>query len=148
MCFLWQTSPCKTTLIICPQSILPQWREEIAKHTQPGALGVFHYHGVAKQYISPRELASHDIVLASYETLRSELYHATSQEFIQKLRHSKRFGSLPSPLTALQWWRVSAPSTVHPPVIRPPMEPLSVSCLEEGLISGVNLYLNRRVASF
>ena len=99
--------PCRTTLIVCPDAILPQWRQEISKHTRPGALRVLHYPGVVKSYMSPRELASYDVVLASYESLRSELYHVTSQEFFTKLRHPKRFGSLPSPLPALQWWRVS-----------------------------------------
>lgn len=107
MSFPLQPVPCRTTLIVCPASILPQWREEISKHTLSGALKVLRYPGVASSYISPRELATYDIILASYEKLRSELYHVTSQEFFKKLRHPKRFGSLPSPLTALQWWRVS-----------------------------------------
>ena len=98
--------PCKTTLVICPDSILPQWQEEITKHTQGGSLKVLHYTGVVNGYVSPLNLASHDVVLASYESLTSELYHVTSQDFFQKLRHPKRFGSLPSPLTSLLWWRV------------------------------------------
>lgn len=65
------------------------------------------YPGVAKKYVSPQSLASYDIVLASYEILRSELYHVTSQDFYKKLRHPKRFGCVPSPLPALLWWRVS-----------------------------------------
>ena len=65
------------------------------------------YQGVSKKYVSPLTLANCDVVLASYEVLCSELYHVTSIGFNKKLRHPKRFSSYPSPLTAVQWWRVS-----------------------------------------
>ena len=39
-------APARGTLIICPASILAQWREEIRKHTAPGALQVVVYKSV------------------------------------------------------------------------------------------------------
>ena len=67
------------------------------------------YEGVkrATGYVSPAELASCDIVLVTYETLRTEFYHATSQEVSWNLRHRKRYVCYPSPLPAVHWWRVS-----------------------------------------
>lgn len=98
---------CRTTLIICPQAILVQWQQEIAKHTEPDALKVLVYPGVARNYMSPIMMAAYDVVLASYEALSQELYHVTSQDFHKKLRYPKRFSCLPSPLPAVHWWRVS-----------------------------------------
>ena len=57
-------------------------------------------------YVSPAQLASYDIVLVTYETLRDEFYHATSQEVSWNLRHRKRYVCFPSPLPAVHWWRV------------------------------------------
>jgi E3 ubiquitin-protein ligase SHPRH len=67
------------------------------------------YEGVkrATGYVSPAELASYDIVLVTYEALRTEFYHATSQEVSWNLRHRKRYVCYPSPLPAVHWWRVS-----------------------------------------
>ena len=64
------------------------------------------YNGVAKGYVSPLLIASCDVVLVSYEVLRSELYHVANQELNKTFRHPKRFKSSPSPLPAIQWWRV------------------------------------------
>ena len=64
------------------------------------------YHGVAKRYVPPLHLTNCDVVLVSYEVLRSELYHVTNQESYKTLRHPKRFKNIPSPLPALHWWRV------------------------------------------
>ena len=39
-----------------------------------------HYRGVQVAYVSPLELASYDVVLVTYETLREELNYANSHE--------------------------------------------------------------------
>lgn len=35
----------RTTLIVCPDSILRQWLDEVEKHVSAGHLTVFHYKG-------------------------------------------------------------------------------------------------------
>ncbi|CAM9223604.1 unnamed protein product, partial [Phaeothamnion confervicola] len=91
------------TLIVCPAVILGQWTKEIEKHTQPGALKVLVYpgareaisraqracngggnsgeHGVrdAMRLLSPDFLASHDIVLTTFEALRADVHHSESR---------------------------------------------------------------------
>ncbi|KAH3735745.1 E3 ubiquitin-protein ligase SHPRH-like [Dreissena polymorpha] len=105
--------PSGATLIISPASISHQWVDEILKHVAKKALNVLVYPGVGngkKGYIQPQTLACQDIVITTYETLRKELDyvdlpHSNSAEG-RKLRHPKRFMAIPSPLTAVQWWRV------------------------------------------
>ena len=50
--------PSRSTLIICPASILEQWRDEIRKHTAPGSLQVYVYKSVRDQgqLVHPRKL--------------------------------------------------------------------------------------------
>ncbi|XP_045197702.2 E3 ubiquitin-protein ligase SHPRH-like isoform X2 [Mercenaria mercenaria] len=99
------------TLIISPFSIAHQWVEEILKHVKKEAINVFMYNGVHKQgFIQPRTLAKQDIVITTYETLRKEidyvdLPHCNSSEG-RKLRYAKRFMAIPSPMTAVEWWRI------------------------------------------
>jgi len=61
-------------------------------------------------------LAAQDIVITTYNVLRAELKttnvpHSNSDSG-RRLRKPKKFLALPSPLTAVQWWRVSM-STVR-----------------------------------
>eukprot|EP00898_Chlorokybus_atmophyticus_P007364 jgi/Chlat1/7629/Chrsp64S07159 len=104
---------CGSTLIVCPASILQQWQEEIKKHVQAGELRVFTYEGVravrAKaQALSAYHLATADIVLTTYETLRADVHHDTEGDTgcVRITRQAKRFKIVPTPLTRLHWWRV------------------------------------------
>ncbi|WAR07633.1 SHPRH-like protein, partial [Mya arenaria] len=106
--------PSGATLIISPASIAHQWVDEIMKHVAQKAISVMMYEGVGmskQQYVQPRTLARQDIVITTYETLRKELDyvdlpHSNSADG-RKLRHPKRFMAIPSPLTAVQWWRTA-----------------------------------------
>merc|ERR1712113_170500 len=51
--------PSRTTLIVCPASILHQWQEEVTKHTIPGALRVCTYHGIKDAFASVKYLHRH-----------------------------------------------------------------------------------------
>lgn len=69
-------------------------------------LSILVYEGVFKQYLNPIHLASHDIILVTYETLRRELDRVHHHEFLLKLRYRKHYSYPPSPLLGIQWWRV------------------------------------------
>jgi SNF2-related domain len=67
-------------------------------------------------------LAQHDVVLTTYDVLRSEVHHAAAaaassttgagssgqqQSSGRTTRYAKTYKVVPSPLTALRWWRVA-----------------------------------------
>ena len=99
------------TLIVSPSAISYQWIEEIQKHIKHKDIRMFYYKGSKENgYIQPRELASYDIVITSYETLAFEtnyvdLPHSNSSEG-RRFRNPKRFMAMPSPITCIQWWRI------------------------------------------
>ncbi|MCO5578792.1 hypothetical protein L7F22_032638 [Adiantum nelumboides] len=112
------------TLIVCPSSILGQWQEEIARHTEKGALKVIVYEGFQKgpglqfgseltctkygKIVGAHELAMADIVLTTYNTLQADLSHDTDGEGDQprSMRYEKRYPVIPTPLTRMMWRRV------------------------------------------
>ena len=144
-----EQSPSATgaTLLICPQAILGQWRQEAARHVEGGGLRVCTYTGVrdalshgAKQparlaALHPQTLSAYDLVLTTFETLRSELDHTPhalgtpaggadcsgsrggeiagaasgavlSREFRRPSNRAHASSRMLSPLLSLQWWRV------------------------------------------
>ena len=64
------------------------------------------YWGVSHRYLNPLHIMSHDIVLVTYEILRKELDRVHHHEFTLMLRKRKRSAYPPSPLLAINWWRV------------------------------------------
>lgn len=59
------------TLIVVPLSLLSQWRDEIAAHFHPGIVSVYEYYGTSRTK-DLAFLASHTIVLTTYQTLASD----------------------------------------------------------------------------
>ena len=56
------------TLVICPVIALSQWKAEIEKFTEDGALTVGTYHGVDRESAMPREMMmKYDVVLTTYQ---------------------------------------------------------------------------------
>ena len=120
--------PTKATLLICPQSIVSQWRQEAARHIHGDALKVCTYTGIRDALHhgakSPQKLASlhpdyldqFDLVLTTFEVLRSELDHtppgagtADAAAMERSLRGGSRDESssrVLSPLLSLKWWRL------------------------------------------
>ncbi|XP_071801260.1 E3 ubiquitin-protein ligase SHPRH-like [Asterias amurensis] len=99
------------TLIVSPKPICHQWIDEINRHVRAHTLKVLVYDGVKKQgFLHPRSLAQHDIVITTYDTLRSELNYVgllqTNSQKGRRLRYAKRYMAVPSPLPAVEWWRV------------------------------------------
>ncbi|XP_068607759.1 E3 ubiquitin-protein ligase SHPRH [Brachionichthys hirsutus] len=99
------------TLIISPSSICHQWVEEINRHIRSSSLRVLVYQGVKKHgFIQPHVLAEQDVVITTYDVLRSELNyvdipHSNSKDG-RRFRNQKRYMAIPSPLVAVEWWRV------------------------------------------
>ncbi|KAL3324815.1 hypothetical protein AABB24_038758 [Solanum stoloniferum] len=58
-------------LIICPMTLLGQWKAEIEAHAQPGALAVYVYYGQTRSK-DAKVLARSDVVLTTYGVLASE----------------------------------------------------------------------------
>ena len=138
-CVAWRASrrvrqPCGTTLVVCPGAIMPQWADELVKHAAPGALRVTIYNGqrqplgrqaqakAAQSAVTAADLADADVVLVSYDTLRSELHRDVGtgggdgsdndEDGVngfgggRALRQRKLFPVVPSPLTRLTFWRI------------------------------------------
>ncbi|KAM9355446.1 E3 ubiquitin-protein ligase SHPRH isoform 2-T2 [Pholidichthys leucotaenia] len=99
------------TLIISPSSICHQWVEEINRHIRTSSLRVLVYQGVKKHgFIQPHMLAEQDVVITTYDVLRSELNyvdipHSNSKDG-RRFRNQKRYMAIPSPLVAVEWWRI------------------------------------------
>ncbi|KAF5617713.1 hypothetical protein F25303_13211 [Fusarium sp. NRRL 25303] len=60
-----------TTLVVTPKSMIPGWQAQIERHMMPGQIRVACYHGTGRQNIV-RQFRDNDIVLTTYQTLRSE----------------------------------------------------------------------------
>eukprot|EP01117_Protostelium_nocturnum_P016721 TRINITY_DN6684_c0_g1_i4.p1 TRINITY_DN6684_c0_g1~~TRINITY_DN6684_c0_g1_i4.p1 ORF type:complete len:1574 (+),score=500.65 TRINITY_DN6684_c0_g1_i4:183-4904(+) len=93
------------TLIITPNSILTQWKSEIEKHLVKDSLRVLVYQGVSKQLILPKHLSTYDIVLTSYDVLKTELNHSEDNRE-RSFRNKKKYRSAGSPLVQMKWYRV------------------------------------------
>ncbi|KAI5193916.1 E3 ubiquitin-protein ligase SHPRH [Manis pentadactyla] len=101
----------RANLIISPSCICHQWIDEIRKHVRSSSLRVLVYQGVKKDgFLQPQFLAEQDIVIITYDVLRSELNYAdvphSSSEDGHWLRNQKRYMAIPSPLVAVEWWRI------------------------------------------
>lgn len=104
-----------TNLIICPDSILRQWVDEIYAHAKESSIMVFHYKGfqAVKKFFDTdnireivESLAKFDIIICSYTTVSAEVHYA---EFNASSRH--RRGTAPkydysSPLSLMQFFRI------------------------------------------
>lgn len=80
----------KATLIICPKSVLSNWKEQIETHCVPGNMKCYLYHGTNRTQAT-EVLARHDIVLTSYNTAAAEF-----GEGVRKKRA----------LASINWFRV------------------------------------------
>ncbi|XP_076999512.1 E3 ubiquitin-protein ligase SHPRH isoform X1 [Tamandua tetradactyla] len=99
------------TLIISPSSICHQWVEEVHRHVHASSLRVLVYQGVKRDgFLQPHFLAEQDIVIVTYDVLRSELNYVgiphSSSEDGRRFRNQKRYMAIPSPLVAVEWWRI------------------------------------------
>lgn len=104
---------CKTTLIVCPLSILRQWISEI-NYNSP-SLTIYYYKGFNNmktefQTEDPNELArilkGYDIVITSYSTVSSEIHYAQYATSSRSNRRQNLRYDYSSPLSLLQFFRI------------------------------------------
>lgn len=62
----------RATLIVCPLSVLTQWKLEIYNNTPENHLKVYVYHGANRNRDPERIAATYDVVLTTYATLASD----------------------------------------------------------------------------
>ncbi|MBW0487650.1 hypothetical protein O181_027365 [Austropuccinia psidii MF-1] len=69
------TNPqCSTpTIIICPPCLITNWKSEISKHAQAGALQAKLYHGPTHHSLSKENILKCDIIITFYNTITQEL---------------------------------------------------------------------------
>lgn len=118
---LIQISDCamvsRATLIVCPAPILQQWQSEIDRHIKKGSLKVRVYGGVKNissestldhMGTSLNDLADADIVLTTYDVLKSDLSHDSDRYHGDRrsMRFQKRYPVIPTLLTRIDWWRL------------------------------------------
>jgi SNF2 family DNA or RNA helicase len=80
----------KTTLIICPKSVMSNWEKQIKDHTKRKSLTFYVYHGPSRNRDGD-ELAKYDIVLTTYNT--------ASSDFLDQ-------GNGRNSLSYIQWFRI------------------------------------------
>ena len=62
------------TLIVCPVIALSQWKTEIEKFCEPGALSVCIYHGPNRSIDTSREaMRKYDVILTTYQVLEADM---------------------------------------------------------------------------
>jgi SNF2 family DNA or RNA helicase len=106
-----------TTLIVCPDSILPQWQSELQRHVAAGKLNVTIFtgetadkHPGTEVVCRPEQFRHYDVVLTTYQVLSDSLDRMLANE--GQKAHSRRRGRkarfpvMPSPLAGFQWYRV------------------------------------------
>ncbi|KAK0739257.1 SNF2 family N-terminal domain-containing protein [Apiosordaria backusii] len=96
------------TLIVTPTTLLDQWLSEIRRHAP--TINVLFYPGIRKatkegQELSAEYLAQQDVIVTTYEVLRTEIW-AASDEPGRSMRNAKQYESVKSPLVQVSWWRV------------------------------------------
>jgi DNA repair protein RAD5 len=79
------------TLIVCPMTLLSQWKAEVETHVKPGTLSVYCYYG-SDRAREKRTLLGQDVVITTYGTLASECNH---DSFLEE-----------GPIHSIHWLRV------------------------------------------
>ncbi|XP_070539750.1 transcription termination factor 2-like [Ptychodera flava] len=60
------------TLVICPASLLHQWKKEIENRCKRGKLDIYMYHGPSREK-NAKQLARYDVVLTTYTLVSKEI---------------------------------------------------------------------------
>ncbi|KAF3790759.1 SWI/SNF-related matrix-associated actin-dependent regulator of chromatin subfamily A member 3-like 1 [Nymphaea thermarum] len=76
----------KSTLVVCPQTVISSWITQLEEHTRPGSLKIYLYHGIRTN--AAEELRKFDVVFTTYSILATE------------------FDNPSSPIKQMEWLRV------------------------------------------
>lgn len=97
--------PSRATLVVVPGTLLDQWKFEVIKHAPHLAMHIFD--GVQDSgYVPAAELARADIVLTTYDALKSDVHRTEALNIARKMRHKKKYPVVPTPLLHVNWHRV------------------------------------------
>ncbi|PWA92877.1 Helicase, C-terminal [Artemisia annua] len=66
-------------LIICPMTLIGQWKSEIESHAEPGALSIYVHYGQSRPK-DAKILAQSDVVLTTYGVVASEFSSENAEE--------------------------------------------------------------------
>ncbi|KAI0840230.1 hypothetical protein F5Y06DRAFT_263990 [Hypoxylon sp. FL0890] len=99
--------PSGATLIVTPRTLRNQWTAEFTKHAPD--LRVMVYGGLKGFTGDPTglvsELATHDVVITTYDVLQHEIHHAEPPPS-RSMRNAPKYHRAKSPLVQISWWRV------------------------------------------
>ena len=82
----------KTTLLVCPLSVVANWEEQLTTHMRPGAFSYYVYHG-GNRCQDLDYLSDQDVVITTYNIVSSEL-------------NRRNKASATSPFSALNFFRI------------------------------------------
>uniref|UniRef100_UPI0037E76E70 transcription termination factor 2 n=1 Tax=Semicossyphus pulcher TaxID=241346 RepID=UPI0037E76E70 len=94
----------KSTLIICPASLIHHWKREIDRHVKTGKLTVYLYHGPNRER-SAKVLAEHDVVVTTYSLVSKEI-PVQKEEAEKPSKDAEAVSSRSAPLLRITWARV------------------------------------------
>jgi len=71
----------RTTLIICPASLLGQWENEIKNKVKSNTLKALVYHGTKNRNATAREMSRYDVIITTYGVILSEVKNELGDAF-------------------------------------------------------------------
>ncbi|KAI0129308.1 hypothetical protein F4776DRAFT_628375 [Hypoxylon sp. NC0597] len=99
--------PSGATLIVTPSTLRAQWVAEFSKHAPDLRVTVYEglkcFAGDVDDLVT--ELASHDVVVTTYDVLQHEVHYAEKRPD-RSMRHTPKYQRRNSPLVQISWWRV------------------------------------------
>jgi SNF2-related domain len=99
--------PSNATLVVVPQILLSQWVSELKLHGRKD-FNVVVFDGLAGQsgFVGRNDFVRADVVLTTYDALRSDCSIVGQMRSTRRLRKPKRYRPTPTPLLSVEWWRV------------------------------------------
>ncbi|NXY37147.1 TTF2 factor, partial [Pomatorhinus ruficollis] len=98
--------PSHGTLVICPASLIHQWKKEIERRVAFGKLRVYLYHGPNRDRHA-EVLSGYDVVVTTYSLLSNEVPTRKEEGEVPAQDHDVGSGSSPcSPLLRVAWARI------------------------------------------